>query len=69
MNFFVFDWEFVVVGYFFAECDRLFRINDNLLLTVDCDDLGVTIGLQKDGPFLMKRVIFNLYKINLLAFC
>jgi hypothetical protein len=47
MNFLVFDGELVVVGDLLAEGDRLLRVDDNLLLAVNGDDLGVTVGLKE----------------------
>jgi hypothetical protein len=55
MNFFVFDWELVVVRYFFPEGDGLFGIDDNLFFTVDGNDLGVTVGLRKGITFVIVK--------------
>jgi len=46
VNLFVLDGELVVVGDLLPEGDRLLRVDDNLLFTVDGDDLRVTVRLK-----------------------
>ena len=45
-NFFVFDWEFIVIGNFLTISDGLLRINGDFLLPVDRNNFSITIGLK-----------------------
>ena len=46
-NLLVFDGEFVVICYFFINTYLLFGVNHYFLLTFNCDNFGITIGLKK----------------------
>ena len=46
-NFFVFDWEFIVIGNFFTISDGLLRINGDFLLPIDSNNFSITIGLKR----------------------
>jgi hypothetical protein len=46
MDLLVLDGELVVVGDLLTEGDRLLRVDDDLLLAVDRDDLGIAVWLK-----------------------
>lgn len=46
-NLVLLQWEFVVVGDFFIDGDGLLRVDHDLLLGLDGDNLGITVWLQK----------------------
>lgn len=45
-DFVFFDGELIIVCDFLTNTDRLFGIDDNLLLSFDRDDSCITIGLK-----------------------
>ena len=53
-NFFVFDWEFIVIGNFLAISDGLLRINGDFLLPIDSNNFSITIGLKRINKFKLK---------------
>ena len=53
-NFFVFDWEFIVIGNFFTISDGLLRINGDFLLPIDSNNFSITIGLKRINKFELK---------------
>ena len=50
------EGEFVVVGDLLTEGDRLLRVDDDLLLAVDRDDLGITIRLKYLKKLKVKKL-------------
>ena len=59
-DFFILNWELVVVSDFFSEGDVALRVNNNLFAGVEVDDLGVAVGLW---------VVTGSEQINLDAQC
>ena len=53
-NFFVFDWEFIVIGNFLAISDGLLRINGDFLLPIDSNNFSITIGLKRINKLKLK---------------
>ena len=53
-NFFVFDWEFIVIGNFFTISDGLLRINGDFLLPIDSNNFSITIGLKRTNKFILQ---------------
>ena len=53
-NFFVFDWEFIVIGNFLTISDGLLRINGDFLLPIDSNNFSITIGLKRINKFKLK---------------
>jgi hypothetical protein len=64
-NLLILDREFVVICYFFINTYLLFGVNNYFLLTFNCDNFGITIGLKNEKKDLNAYIAYVRYDCRL----